>query len=46
MFQNELYRTSATKKIKKSVAVKNKMKKSAITEHLVNNTCCGNNFDI
>ena len=34
------------KKEKKSVAVKNAMKKSALSENLVNNTCCRNNFDI
>ena len=34
------------KKDKKSVAVKHAMTKRAIAEHLVNNTCCGRNFDI
>ena len=33
MFQNVLSGTSVTKKDKKSVAVKNAMKKSAIAEH-------------
>ena len=36
----------SNKKDKKSVAVKNAVKKSAIAEHFVNNTCCGNNFGI
>ena len=34
------------KKDKKSVVVKSVMKKSAMAEHLANNTCCENNFDI